>query len=240
MLVLAPEQFTHDRDVVLAAVAESGVALFHASHELKGDKEVVLAAVSQYAHALEYADEELWRDREVVLAAVAEDGEVLELLDDDGLRRDEEVLVQAMAQNGAAIRFCPDTLIERGMRVHIQERLRAHDALMFFLLAARPPPSAQISSPACQQAPLRASPDKKEREDTSKPHFCRSSVEPFPVVLHLLTTDLGDDDASAGAAVKRLIAVFMGAPFGSTWSTLCAAAQNLAIFEARCGTWGAS
>ena len=40
---------------VLAAVAQDGLALYHASTELMADKEVVLAAVAQNGHALKYA-----------------------------------------------------------------------------------------------------------------------------------------------------------------------------------------
>ena len=58
-----------DREVVLAAVKQSGWALEHASDELKADRDLVLAAVEQDGKALEYASDELKADREVVLAA---------------------------------------------------------------------------------------------------------------------------------------------------------------------------
>ena len=61
-------------EIVLAAVAQDGVALVYASEKLKGDKEVVLAAVRQNGDALGYASEELQIDKEVVLAAVAQNG----------------------------------------------------------------------------------------------------------------------------------------------------------------------
>jgi hypothetical protein len=44
----ASAELKGDREVVLAAVAKSGEALYYASAELKGDREVVLAAMMQY------------------------------------------------------------------------------------------------------------------------------------------------------------------------------------------------
>jgi len=68
--------FSRDREVVLAAVAQdgytyalsytsegrqgAGMAVIHASAEVKGHREVVLAAENGYA--LSHASEELWRD----------------------------------------------------------------------------------------------------------------------------------------------------------------------------------
>ena len=66
-----------DKEVVFAAVAQSGGALKHAAAELRSDREVVLAAVAGDGSALEYASAELRADREVVLAAVAQDGSAL-------------------------------------------------------------------------------------------------------------------------------------------------------------------
>ena len=55
----APDELKADKEVVLAAVGQDGLALMYASDELKADKEVVLAAVGQNVHALEYAPDEL-------------------------------------------------------------------------------------------------------------------------------------------------------------------------------------
>ena len=48
----APVELKADKEVVLAAVAQSGEALYHASEALKADREVVLAAIAQNPYAL--------------------------------------------------------------------------------------------------------------------------------------------------------------------------------------------
>ena len=57
-----------DREVVLAAVAQDGLALRHASAGLRADWEVVLGAVPQNRFALEHASAGLKADREFILA----------------------------------------------------------------------------------------------------------------------------------------------------------------------------
>ena len=59
-----------DRKIVSAAVNQFGLALQHASEDLRADREIVLAAVKQNGEALEYASEQLKSDDEVVLASV--------------------------------------------------------------------------------------------------------------------------------------------------------------------------
>ena len=44
-----------DREIVLAAVQQCGIALKYATAELKLDREIVLAAMAQSGVALEYA-----------------------------------------------------------------------------------------------------------------------------------------------------------------------------------------
>ncbi|GAG11601.1 unnamed protein product, partial [marine sediment metagenome] len=65
--------FRADRNVVLAAVQQSGLALEFASLALRADREVVLAAVQQSGFALEFASLALRADRAVVLAAVLQE-----------------------------------------------------------------------------------------------------------------------------------------------------------------------
>jgi hypothetical protein len=69
LLQYARNELHGDKDVVLAAVKESGFALQCASTELRADKEVVLAAVKQDGDALGFASKELQKDEEVILAA---------------------------------------------------------------------------------------------------------------------------------------------------------------------------
>ena len=51
-----------ERKNVLAAVAQNGMALKHASKKLRADKEVVLAAVAKKGNALQFASKELQKD----------------------------------------------------------------------------------------------------------------------------------------------------------------------------------
>jgi len=69
LLAAGTEAFGADREVVLAAVQEDGMALRRASEALRADREVVLAAVQQKGAALQFAAEHLRADRDVVLAA---------------------------------------------------------------------------------------------------------------------------------------------------------------------------
>ena len=66
----ATEEMQGDREVVMSAVAQSGLALEYATEEMRGDREVVMSAVAEDAYALQYATEEMKGDREVVMAAV--------------------------------------------------------------------------------------------------------------------------------------------------------------------------
>ena len=63
-----------DRDVVLAAVAQNGLALEFAAPQFQADRAVVLAAVAQNGNAIQFAAAALKADRGVVLAAIAQNG----------------------------------------------------------------------------------------------------------------------------------------------------------------------
>ena len=67
-----------DRGVVLAAVAQNGLALWYASGALRADRDVVLAAVAKNGLALWYASGALKADRDAALVAVAQDGDAFE------------------------------------------------------------------------------------------------------------------------------------------------------------------
>jgi hypothetical protein len=68
------KELKSDKDVVMAAVSNYGLALRFASDQLKADKEVVIIAVSQNGDSLYDASKELQNDREVVMIAVSQDG----------------------------------------------------------------------------------------------------------------------------------------------------------------------
>jgi len=84
LLEYADESLKRDKEIVMEAVKDYGLALGWADNSLKRDKEIVLAAVKQGGYSLEYADESLKRDKEFVLEAVKENGQSLRYADDSG------------------------------------------------------------------------------------------------------------------------------------------------------------
>eukprot|EP00933_Yihiella_yeosuensis_P017747 TRINITY_DN14776_c0_g1_i1.p1 TRINITY_DN14776_c0_g1~~TRINITY_DN14776_c0_g1_i1.p1 ORF type:complete len:538 (-),score=101.48 TRINITY_DN14776_c0_g1_i1:432-2045(-) len=92
------------REVVLAAVAESGRALQFAMEPLRNDKEVILVAVKNDGYALRFASQILRRDFEVVLAAVTQNGLALSFAHKE-LRENRQVVEAAATQNGIALQF---------------------------------------------------------------------------------------------------------------------------------------
>ena len=65
-----------NRDMVLKAVQENGLALEYASDELKDDVEIVITAVNNNGLALMYASDELKKDNDIIRAAVSENVKV--------------------------------------------------------------------------------------------------------------------------------------------------------------------
>ena len=98
-----------DKDAVLAAVAQNGMALEYADAALKADKDVVLAAVAQRGGALKHAGPALKADKDVVLAAVAQDGNALYYAG-PALQADKDVVLTAVAQNSEALQFAGPAL----------------------------------------------------------------------------------------------------------------------------------
>ena len=80
-----------DKDVLLDAVENNGLALSYASKNLQNDKYVVLAAVTKDGNALQFASERLQNDKDVVLAAVTSDGSTLQYASDE-LKNDEDFM----------------------------------------------------------------------------------------------------------------------------------------------------
>ena len=65
-----------DREIVLAAVKQNGLALEHAAAELQANHEIVLAAMLQNTEAHQYASEEIRKsDRPIQLFAEQHSGE---------------------------------------------------------------------------------------------------------------------------------------------------------------------
>ena len=120
-----------DKDVVLTAVAQKGLALKYASEELQSNIEVVSAAVAQTGGcALEHAHDILrrssyfirsilpldikaleWAVKEVVLNVVAEDGLLLQFSSREA-RKDREVVLVAVTQDGRALEHASQALQE--------------------------------------------------------------------------------------------------------------------------------
>lgn len=71
------EEFRNNRQVVLAAVRKSGLALQFASEAFHEDREVVLAAVRQNGFALQFASTSLRHDSQIIAAAMATNPDVL-------------------------------------------------------------------------------------------------------------------------------------------------------------------
>ena len=107
-LIMVSKRLKKDKSIVLAAVAQNGLALEFAE-EMKKDKEVVLAAVSQNGLALKFASECLQGDKEVVQVAVAQNGMALEFTSID-LKRDYDIVESAIIGNYYAYDFLPEDM----------------------------------------------------------------------------------------------------------------------------------
>ena len=70
LLRFFPEHLRADKEVVLTAVRQYGLAVQHASQDLRDDKDIALAAVQQDGNALEFLPDFFRDDLEVVVAAV--------------------------------------------------------------------------------------------------------------------------------------------------------------------------
>lgn len=80
----------NDRQVVLAAVRQNGMALIYANEEHRDDREVVLEATRQNGLAILAASEELKRDRDFILAALRKNRWVFAYID-PSLQADPEI-----------------------------------------------------------------------------------------------------------------------------------------------------
>ncbi|KAK1548468.1 hypothetical protein Q3G72_000470 [Acer saccharum] len=59
-----------DRDIVMTAVRQNPLALFHATTALRLDREFIMSAVTENGRILQYTDVRFRKDREIVAAAV--------------------------------------------------------------------------------------------------------------------------------------------------------------------------
>lgn len=200
--------------MVLEELAHNGRALVYASEELKNDKEGVLAAVAAAGRALQYASPALRRDKEVLLVAVAKAGHALSFASEH-LRGDKEVVLVAVEQTGDVLHHASEAYDGRALAC-ASKQLRGDKEVML----------AAVAQTGCL---LRGLPNELKMgglvlyaQEGLRVHdsfmFFLLAARPLPdqadaKPIHLISA-LGDDDASAGAVVKRVIAAFMGAPCG--------------------------
>jgi hypothetical protein len=108
-LAHASTEWQGDRTVVLVAVAQDGSALAHASEEWQNDRMVVMAAVAQWGHALQHASTALKGDKQVVMAAVTQNGQALQRAS-NALKRNKEVVIAAVSQYVKALAHASDEM----------------------------------------------------------------------------------------------------------------------------------
>ena len=92
----------NNKNLVIEAVKQNGLALEYASNALKNDKEIVTIAVKQNGLALEYASNALKNDKEIVTIAVKQNGWMLDYAS-DALKEDQEIVSLAVKQTGTAL-----------------------------------------------------------------------------------------------------------------------------------------
>mmetsp|Transcript_10472 Transcript_10472/g.23779 ORF Transcript_10472/g.23779 Transcript_10472/m.23779 type:complete len:255 (+) Transcript_10472:75-839(+) len=105
----AEKESEPDKESVLKAVRQFGMALNFAPSSLKADKEIVLEAVRRDGYALCYTTPALKADKDVVLEAVRQNGLAL-LYATAALKADKDVGLEAVRQNGLAFGFVDASL----------------------------------------------------------------------------------------------------------------------------------
>lgn len=102
-----PEKLRCDRECILGAVKENGMALKlikdHGKTNLENDQEVVYEAVCQNGLAIEHASDERKKDYEIARAAVAQNGLALKHIPNPS----KEIIMEAIRQNPDAYQFSP-------------------------------------------------------------------------------------------------------------------------------------
>jgi hypothetical protein len=106
-LQFALNECKNDQEVALAAVNNDGFALLFVSDELRNNSKCFLAAVNRNGYALQCASEELKNDQEIVLAAVTSNSSVLEYASDER-KNDQEIVLAAVRSDGLALEWASD------------------------------------------------------------------------------------------------------------------------------------
>jgi len=115
------EVWRADKDVLLAAVQNDGLALQFGVPKLRGDRDIVLQAVRQKGTALGSASDELRNDVEIVLEAVKQDGWALQCASEE-MKATKDIVIEAVRQKGGALNHASEEL--RGDRDVVLEAVR--------------------------------------------------------------------------------------------------------------------
>merc|ERR1712139_334522 len=75
------EEVRNEKQIVMQACHQDGLALQYASEILRNDEKVVMAAIRQNGRALQFASDSLKRSRELAQAAVQNDGRAIFYVD---------------------------------------------------------------------------------------------------------------------------------------------------------------
>lgn len=220
-------EFRADKEVVLAAVQHTGMALCYASHTLQDDIEVVTAAVQQHWMALQYASNELRDNLDIGLIAVKSNGLALdqagplckdnatlvtEAVSNDGralqyasenLRRDNFIVMEALKSDPEALEFADDELKD-SLEV-IMPALRRDGATLRFL-PEHMRDSSDVALDAVQTCGLAvAFATPKVRADRE---VIRAAVSKDGLALAYATQELqGDEDIVEAAVAENPLAL---------------------------------
>ena len=194
-----------DREFVMDAVQQDGRALEYVSADFKGDREIVMEAVKHAGWILDYASANLKGDREIVLEAVKQNGYALKYASAD-LQDDREVVLEAVKQNGEALKYASPELRDGGLKEYLVEQINSvfnvpTDTIISTILFAAKAASDGSTSRLCYKSAC-----------------ALSKLRPSVVMNKGLST-----------FTKQLICDYAGVRKGSKWKLIQGAARNLEI-----------
>ena len=95
---------TKQRQAILVALQQDGLALQYAAAGVRADRPLVLVALRRNGLALQYASAGLRADRQVVLVALDQNGRALQYAT-DALRGAPDIVEAAITQTGSALQY---------------------------------------------------------------------------------------------------------------------------------------
>ena len=108
-LAHASVRLRHTREVVKVAVQQNGLALETASYELRADKEVCLIAAKQNIHSLAYADDSVKNEADFMLKIVELNAEAL-VYASESVRSNSKIVFTAVKQLGTTLEWASKEL----------------------------------------------------------------------------------------------------------------------------------